>query len=370
MEERYAFIAEWYDANASLTRRYQFLFFPSDNAIEMYDLKNRRVFLKRSKFDAIRREHLFVSSVVNVHSRQLTLVDYADEFTRTKLTTKTERTLAIIKPDAVPKMGALFDIIASEGFTICHVKMTQLSRKTAAEFYEEHTGRHFFDRLLDFMASGPSIAIELMAPNCIKKWRQLLGPTNSAKAREEAPSSIRAKFGTDGTQNACHGSDSPSSAEREIGFFFRRPHPSTAEFSNCTLCVIKPHAVAAGLSGKIISEILRTGFKISAMEMFHLEKANTEEFLEVYKGVVTEYNQMVTELCSGPCIALEILADEAPKAFREFVGPADPEIARHLRPRTLRAMFGKDKIQNAVHCTDLPDDGELEVEYFHKVLQN
>ncbi|MBN3279249.1 NDK7 kinase, partial [Polyodon spathula] len=72
---------------------------------------------------------------------------------------------------------------------------------------------------------------------------------------------------------------------------------------------------------------------------------------------------MVAELCSGPCMALEIHGSEAPKTFREFCGPADPEIARHLRPHTLRAVFGKNKVQNAVHCTDLPDDGILEVKF-------
>jgi nucleoside-diphosphate kinase len=66
---------------------------------------------------------------------------------------------------------------------------------------------------------------------------------------------------------------------------------------------------------------------------------------------------------------MEITAEDAPRVFREFVGPSDPEIARHLRPHTLRALFGKDKIKNSVHCTDLPDDGMLEVEYFFRILQ-
>jgi len=102
---------------------------------------------------------------------------------------------------------------------------------------------------------------------------------------------------------------------------------------------------------------MNSEFKVTALQMFHLEKANAEEFLEVYKGVVNEYSAMVDELCSGSCIALEICYPDEPQAFREFVGPADPEIARHLRPKTLRARFGMDKIKNAVHCTDLPDDG-------------
>ncbi|KAH0625011.1 hypothetical protein JD844_033016, partial [Phrynosoma platyrhinos] len=116
-----------------------------------------------------------------------------------------------------------------------------------------------------------------------------------------------------------------------------------------------------GLTGKIIKSILDGGFEISALQMFYMDRANSEEFYAIYKGVVPEYPEMVVELCSGPCIALEIRQVDPEKAFRDFCGPSDPEIARYLRPGTLRAVYGKNKIQNAVHCTDLPEDGLLEV---------
>lgn len=122
--------------------------------------------------------------------------------------------------------------------------------------------------------------------------------------------------------------------------------------------------------GKILIAIRDACFGMSAIQMFNLDRANVEEFYEVYKGVVSEYNDMVTELCSGPCVAIEIQQSNPTKTFREFCGPADPEIARHLRPETLRAIFGKTKVQNAVHCTDLPEDGLLEVQYFFKILDN
>ena len=79
---------------------------------------------------------------------------------------------------------------------------------------------------------------------------------------------------------------------------------------------------------------------------------------------------MVEELCSGPCFALEITGkgSATAEAFREFIGPADPEIARTLRSNTLRAKFGRNKIKNAIHCTDLPEDCQLEVEYFFRIL--
>ncbi|XP_022088200.1 nucleoside diphosphate kinase 7-like [Acanthaster planci] len=372
--ERFAFIAEWYDENAAIIRSYQLLFYTSDNTVEMYDIKNRRIFLKRSKVDNVRFEDLYIGGTINVHSRQLNLVEYADEFTKKQLSSKKEKTLAMIKPDAVSKFGAIIDMIYAGGFLIANAKMTQMTRQDAEEFYQEHVQRPFFDKLVRFMASGPIVVMELMGNNAVTEWRRLLGPTDSSMARSEAPNSVRAKFGTDQTMNACHGSDAVQTGQRETNFFFGadRKWKNTAKLSGTTCCVIKPSAILEGKAGKIMMAIVEAGFEVSALQIFHMEKANAEEFFEVYKGVVNEYGDMVQELCSGPCFALEITGkgEQTAEAFREFVGPADPEIARNLRPKTLRAIFGHNKIKNAVHCTDLPEDCPLEVAYFFQILAN
>ncbi|KAK2540910.1 Nme7 [Columba guinea] len=356
-DDRFAFTAEWYDPNASLFRRYELLYYPKDGSVEMYDVKNHRTFLKRTKYESLHLEDLFVGNKITVFSRHLSLVDYGDQYTARKLGSRKERTLALIKPDAVPKTGELIDIIINAGFTITKAKMMVLSSE-----------------LLEFITSGPIVAMEILGDDAICKWKTLLGPANSAVAKTDAPGSIRANYGHDGLRNAAHGPDSVASAAQELELFFPssggRGPVNSAKFTNCTCCIIKPHAVNEGLAGKIINAIINEGFRISALQMFNMERANVEEFFEIYKGVVAEYVEMVTELCSGPCIAMEIIQPEPPKVFRDFCGPSDPEIARHLRPGTLRAVFGKNKIQNAVHCTDLPEDGLLEVQYFFKILDN
>lgn len=373
-EDRYVFIAEWYDPNAALQRRYQLLFYPKDGSVEMYDVKSHRVFLRRTKYEALHKEDLYVGNKINVFSRHLHLVDYGDQYTARRLGSKKEKTLAMIKPDAVTKMGSIIEAILDTGFLITKAKMVQLSLTEAMDFYAEHQSKSFFNDLIQFMTSGPIVAMEVIGDEAIASWRKLLGPTNSSVARSDSPESIRARFGTDGTKNAAHGSDSIASAARELEFFFPtsggRGPKNTATFTQSTCCIIKPHAVSEGLTGKIINYILDGGFEISALQMFTMEKANAEEFYEVYKGVVAEYIEMLSELCSGPCIAMEIRGPNAPKSFREFCGPADPEIARHLRPKTIRAHFGKNKVKNAVHCTDLPEDAVLEVQYFFKILDN
>lgn len=372
--ERFAFIAEWYDPNASLLRRYELLYYPVDGSVEMHDVKNRRTFLKRTKYEDLRLEDLFIGNKVNVFSRQLVLIDYGDQYTARQLGSRKEKTLALIKPDAVSKAGEIIEMINKSGFTITKLRMMTLSRKEAADFHVDHHSRPFYNELIQFITSGPVIAMEILRDDAICEWKRLLGPANSGIARSEAPGSVRALFGTDGIRNAAHGSDTFESAAREMELFFPSSGgcgpANTAKFTNCTCCIIKPHAISEGMLGKILIAIRDACFEISAIQMFNMDRANVEEFYEVYKGVVSEYNDMVTELYSGPCVAIEIQQSNPTKTFREFCGPSDPEIARHLRPETLRAIFGKTKVQNAVHCTDLPEDGLLEVQYFFKILDN
>jgi len=123
--------------------------------------------------------------------------------------------------------------------------MARFTKQNAAEFYAEHYGKSFFENLINFMTSGYVLGIELIADNSIKKWRALIGPTNSLKAKEEAPDSIRGMFGTDGTKNSVHGSDSIKSAQRELTFFFgvNTKLARTAIFNNVSFCLIKPNII-------------------------------------------------------------------------------------------------------------------------------
>jgi len=149
-------------------------------------------------------------------------------------------------------------------------------------------------------------------------------------------------FGTDQTKNAVHGADKAGSYKREYNYWFggenvaARPMQTTAVLDNCTLCLIKPHLLREGRAGQVIDMILAAGFEISAMEMFNLSRPVAEEFYDVYKGVLPEYLPIIENLSGGPVLALEVRQQNAVSAFRELCGPHDPEIAKHLRPDTIR----------------------------------
>jgi len=369
-EERYVFDCEWYDAAASLIRKYQLTFYAKDSTIEMFDVKSRRLFLKRSEYAPVTLEKIYIGATLCIHGRQLKICDYADVFTSRVFEERKSRTLALIKPDCYNHIGKIIEIIQNDsGLTIGKLQMLKMDRAFAQEQYSEHKGKPFYDNLISFMTSDVCVAMELIGKNAVSTWRSLMGPTNTQKAQEDAPNSIRARFGTDGTRNAVHGSDSSMSAARELELFFgKRKIPTTAIFNNCTLCVIKPHCI--GKMGEIVDRILGEGFEISAMKLWNLPKNMVEEFLEVYRGILPEYHDLVEELSSGSCLVCEVRQENAVESFRKLVGPIDPEIAQHLRPTTIRAKYGINRVENAVHCTDLPEDGLLEVEYFFNILYN
>ena len=131
----------------------------------------------------------------------------------------TEKTLSIIKPDAVAKgaIGQIIDCFVGNDLKIAALKMIHLSKREAQGFYAVHKERPFFDSLTDFMSSGPAVVMVLSGENAISKNRELMGATNPAEAAE---GTLRKRFATDIEKNAVHGSDAPETAREEIGYFF------------------------------------------------------------------------------------------------------------------------------------------------------
>ena len=131
-----------------------------------------------------------------------------------------ERTLSIIKPDAVGKnvIGQIYSRFESAGLKVVAARMTHLTDKEAGGFYEVHKERPFFKDLVSFMTSGPVIIQVLEGENAVAKHRDIMGATDPKKA---SPGTIRADFAASIDENAVHGSDSVENAAREIGYFFR-----------------------------------------------------------------------------------------------------------------------------------------------------
>jgi nucleoside-diphosphate kinase len=131
----------------------------------------------------------------------------------------TERTLSIVKPDAVGRglIGEVVRRLEKSGLKIAAMKMVRMSKEEAQGFYAVHRGKPFYDSLTDFMSSGPAVVMVLEGDGAIAKYRELMGATNY---KEAAAGTIRADFATDIEKNVVHGSDAPDTAAFEIGYFF------------------------------------------------------------------------------------------------------------------------------------------------------
>lgn len=130
-----------------------------------------------------------------------------------------QRTLAIIKPDAVIR-GAIGDIVGTierRGFNILSAKMLHITREQAQGFYAVHAAKPFFESLTTFMSEGPILVLALEKENAIADWREIMGATNPANAKE---GTIRKKWAESIEHNAVHGSDAEDTARFELGYFF------------------------------------------------------------------------------------------------------------------------------------------------------
>ena len=127
--------------------------------------------------------------------------------------------------------------------------------------------------------------------------------------------------------------------------------------------------VKSGDAGDCLGAILSAGFEIRALFGIHMSVPVAEEIFEVYRGVYSAYSKTIEEVCSGPVLAVMVSgSSNIVEDFRAFCGPLEPELAKVLRPGSLRARFGINSHRNGVHCTDLPDDGQMETRYIFETL--
>jgi len=367
--ERFCFITEYYDTYATIVKKFQLFYYPKDDTIEMYDIKNKKIFLKRGAVPGISFKDLYLGNDINIYSRLHKLVEYGDDFTKNYFEEIRSNTFGLIKPDAYLNIGKIIDCIYQNGFSISKLKLCKLSPDDAAIFYNNIQNQPSFQTMVSFISSDYVVGIDLVKKNAIKEWLSLIGPEDVELAQKTDPNSLRAIFGNSGIKNAVHGSLSSSDAKRESSLIFNKIRHEPI-LNNCSCVVIKPHAISEGNAGKIIDILLTEGFEISSMEMLYIDKVQAEEFFEIYKGVLPEYSQMIDSVVCGPIIAIEVRQNDCVNKLRTLAGPHDPDIAKALRPNTIRAKFGSSCVYNAIHCTDLEEDAPIECDYLFNKVSN
>lgn len=325
----YCFQAEWYDEQACVPRQYTLIYYLLDKTIAMNDMKANRMFLKRCKFPNITMKDLFIGATVTLNARQMTIKDFGNDFTRRELTSVKQSIVAVVKTAQFDQVGSIMVELVKRGLTVGRVKSVRLTAQQANTYGPSVDSR------------GPVVAIEVIGLDCAAIVAEILGED----------------FGS-------------RSVEADLTFFFKSPLATSAVITpNVSIVIIKPHMLEESCEGELVQIIQREGLEITAIQRFNLDRQAAKEFLDIYFEVVPYANNLVYELQSGPCIAIEVRGDNVHNRLRMLVGPCDPVIAQYLRPNTIRAHYGKDVVKNAVHCTDLEGDGPLESDFLFNTVQ-
>ena len=377
---RYSFNVLWYDRIADQDRPYILSYYPDTREIDMYEVTTKRVFLKKCQYPEFNFADCHVGGTITIYSRQLKIVGYANDFTCNALSAEKEATCAIVKPHAVAESPIIIaDAIISamqRDLRISRIRMVRFSENDVNAFYEEHIGKPFFPNLAAMVMAGPACVIELIGPNAVLAWRDIIGPTDPSKCDPEKH--LRAKYGVDVTSNAFHGSASKEDADRELGIVFKLCPVAAIGCKNNSVMLIQPKFkdyvghILVGLVNyinKISPDIYLTGINTCIPTVNDLA-----EVMAAYQGVIPRWSEYIDVFGTGPCIAIEVATHRPSEeinrveALRTFAGPFEPKIATYLAPQSVRAVYGTDAINNCVFVTDLPEEAELHADFWFRIM--
>jgi len=282
----------------------------------------------------------------------------------------TERTLALVKPDGIARGRidgrTLEEFVESQvadaGIIIVAKKCLPLTKEQAGVLCRNFKDKKDFNGAVGVLMTEPGVvAMLLEGPGVVGRWKLFCGPTNSGLARERAPTTLRACWGTDSTSNAVHASDSIADAEDEIRAIFP---PGTLKVQR-TLCMVKPDALADLLS--IQMAIKSAGFTILKQKQIVLTIDRAKEF---YRDSLElpSFLELVQDTCAGPVCVMVLCRLEAVTVWKQLMGPETRRDAQKQMPNSIRARYGGTGFRNAVHGSDRPKNAIREVRFFFPEL--
>ena len=318
------FELDWFDPVSGILKKEYLQFFIEDNTIQV--LKGERTLLSRIWYKDIELSDLFIGNTIQVFNKLMVVKAYANIATSRYMESRESHYILSCCPDEGHLLGKMFNSAAKFKFNMGRV------RTTSTSVVHNNININPGDMILEFVGINADqngfvedinklgISIYQLSFNDVA---EVMAASSSIKVPEE-----------------------------------------------CTLCLIKPGAIKSKNTGKILEIISENGFYIGGLLSTHLTMEMAEEFFDVYKTIYPSYVSMINHITTSPVIAVMIVGDnfDVVERFRELTGPLDPELAKVLKPKSLRALFGNDVAQNAIHCSDLPEDGDMECRFFFQTL--
>ena len=244
------------------------------------------------------------------------------------------------------RCGLSMTMFQAAGFTLGRARLVALTDLQAATLLDPLRGRPSHQARVAELTTGPTLVMELVRGDAVALWSRIVGQGEEERVGEEGDEGDEGEE-MEERRVVARGSSSVEEARRELGVLFAstpspllRPAPSWHQGAPSTCLIIKPHAMAA--AGALLEALQEEGLTLLALHTFLLTFQQAEEFLEVYKGVVEEYGEMVKQLSSGQCMVVQVgeaegRGESVVHRVRELCGPPDPSTAKLIRPKSLRA---------------------------------
>lgn len=327
-----------FDDISSTMQHFYLKYFLQDNTLEIIQKNSNKTYLKRIFYPSVQLSDLYLGQSINIYSRLYTLTAYANNLTESYM--KARETHFLIETKAMDSLLKIMSLAKKFEMSLGSIR--------SMDSY------HFASIVEDSLEITPDSYIV-----------QYVGVDNSKKDQyKEFYNKVNVLFGTDSTILAC--------SYVKVNEIFDKIKSPIRVANNSTLCIIKPHVVKSNQAVDILNKIVGQGFQIRAMLSMHMTLSMAEELFDVYRSIIPNFFQMLQEICSGNIIALMITKNNYEYSvvdeFRNICGPLYPEIAKALRPSSIRALYGVNPFSNAVHCTDLSDDGEMECRYVFETI--
>lgn len=344
-DPRLCFNAEHFDTLAGRVRTFQLLFFYNDQTIELTDLGTKKCFLKRCECKNLTRSMFFIGAEIVVFGRLMKLVSYGDGLTTQLCAARDHKILCILGESHLAKFGDSITTIQVEcGFTVRQMVTASISAADLAQFGVPSS-----------FAGREVIVLVLVRENAAEKGAELCR-----------------RLGRD-----CWCSATDDEAAASVGLYDIAKKNTTAALGtvdgSSTIVVIKNHVITSGDAGDVIKRFIAAGLAVNAVAQVTLSGHEADAFVNVYKGILEDYRAVVDDLSAGATWVVQFVAgarlnrDDGATVVdvaREVSGPFDPVIAKALRPKSLRALYGRDRVHNAVHCSDLPADSADNAVFF------
>lgn len=318
------FELDWFDPVSGILKKVYLQYYIEDNTIQL--LSGDRTLLSRIWYKDIELSDLFIGNTIQVFNKLMVVKAYANIATTRYMESRECHYIILCCSDDGHKLGKMFSIASKCKFNMGRV------RTTSKSIVHNNININQGDMILEFVGIN----------------------ADSNKFMEDIN-----KMNLNITQVSAN----------QIPEILSQVTPINVP-EESTLCLIKPNAIKSKNTGDILELICENGFYIGGLFSSHLTMEMAEEFFDVYKTIYPSYVNMINHVTSSPVLAVMIVGDnfDVVQRFRELTGPLDPELARVLKPKSLRALFGADVALNAIHCSDLTEDGDMECRYFFNTL--